>query len=113
VCRTAVSDPPPRPASPERRFPGLVEIELQSHATPKEIQHKVLTHWMAISFGANSVSTRRNATATYVIASNEGQKLVRFFEKYGVSAGQSDLGDFGDFAEGMDGALSSRDTPII
>jgi hypothetical protein len=47
---------------------------------------------------------------SYVIASSEGPKLARLFEKYGISPGQ---GDSGDFAEGKEPAAASRDAPII
>jgi hypothetical protein len=49
---------------------------------------------------------------SYVVAATEGPKLARLFEKYGVSTSQGDLGDSGDFGEGMETPPPSRDAPI-
>ena len=44
----------------------------------------------------------------------EGTSLRgRCVRSLGVSTGQGDLGDFGDFAQGPETAVPSRDAPII
>ena len=50
---------------------------------------------------------------SYVIASSEGPKLARLYEKYDVSNGQGDLGDSGDSTGGEERAAPSSDQPII
>ena len=50
---------------------------------------------------------------SYIVASSEGAKLARMFERYGISSGSGDLGDSGDFAEGIEREALSGDAPII
>ena len=50
---------------------------------------------------------------SYVVAATEGPKLARLYEKYGVSNGQGDLGDSGDFQGGTEASAPSRDVPIV
>src|SRR5437667_10970620 len=48
---------------------------------------------------------------SYVVAATEGPKLARLLEKYGVSTGQEDLGDYGDFAQGDERSRFERNLP--
>ena len=49
----------------------------------------------------------------YFIASSEGSKLARLYEKCGVSTARRGFDEFGDFERGGETSEPSRDAPIL
>ena len=76
----------------------------------EDFERKVAPHWIGRIVRRKLGLKTEKRHGSYVIASSEGPKLARLFEKYGVSG---DLGDSGDFPEGMETPPPSRDAPII
>src|SRR6184192_4295573 len=62
----------------------------------EDFERKVTPHWVGHIVRKKLQLKTEKRHGSYVIASSEGPKLVRLFEKYGVSNGQGDLGDSGD-----------------
>src|SRR6266571_6021840 len=79
----------------------------------EDFARKVTPHWIGRVVRRKLGLKTERTKAGYVLAPAEGPKLVRLYEKYGVSDGQGDLGDSGDFPEGMETLPPSRDAPIV
>ena len=79
----------------------------------EDFERNVTPHWIGRIVRRKLGLKTEKRHGSYVIAATEGSKLARLYEKYGVSNGQGDLGDSGDFAEGQGMAAPSRDAPII
>src|SRR2546430_12879804 len=76
----------------------------------EDFERKVTPHWIGQIVRRKLGLKTEKRHGVYVIASSEGPKLARLFEKYGISPeAQGDLGDSGDFAEGHGMAAPSRD----
>src|SRR2546428_1230422 len=71
----------------------------------EDFERKVTPHWVGRIVRRKLGLKTEKRHGSYVVAATEGAKLARLFEKYGVSTGQGDLGDSGDFAgdTGSDG----------
>src|SRR3989449_4105584 len=68
----------------------------------EDFERKVTPHWIGRIVRRKLGLKTEKRHGSYVIAATEGPKLARLYEKYGVSNGQGDLGDSGDFPEGME-----------
>src|SRR5438094_5739917 len=79
----------------------------------EDFERKVTPHWIGRIVRRKLGLKTEKRHGSYVIASTEGPKLTRLFEKYGVSTVEVDLGDSGDFAEGMEASAPSTNQPII
>jgi len=79
----------------------------------EDFERKVTPHWVGHIVRRKLGLKTEKRHGSYVVAATEGPKLARLFEKYGISTGQGDLGDSGDFAGGEETAATSRDAPII
>ena len=90
---------------------GLVEAARRF--TREDFERKVTPHWIGRVVRRKLGLKTEKRHGSYVVAATEGPKLARLFEKYGVSTGQGDLGDSGDFAGGEETAAPSTNQPII
>src|SRR5206468_12844156 len=72
----------------------------------EDFERKVTPHWIGQIVRRKLGLKTEKRHGSYVIASSEGPKLARLFEKYGVSG---DLGDSGDFAGGTEPSAPARD----
>ena len=79
----------------------------------EDFERKVTPHWIGRVVRRKLGLKTEKRHGSYVVAATEGPKLARLFEKYGVSTGQGDLGDSGDFAGGEETAAPSTNQPII
>src|SRR2546427_2970813 len=68
----------------------------------EDFERKVTPHWVGHIVRKKLQLKTEKRHGSYVVAATEGPKLVRLYEKYGVSDGQGDSGDSGDFPEGME-----------
>jgi len=82
-------------------------------STREDFERKVTPHWIGRVVRRKLGLKTEKRHGSYVVAATEGPKLARLFEKYGVSTGQGDLGDSGDFAGGEETAAPSTNQPII
>src|SRR3989449_4099503 len=65
----------------------------------EDFERKVTPHWIGQIVRKKLGLKTEKRHGSYVIASTEGPKLERWFERYGISPeAQGDLGDSGDFA---------------
>ena len=62
-----------------------------------DFERKVTPHWVGHIVRRKLGLKTEKRHGSYVVASTEGPKLARLFERYGVSPTQGDLGDSGDF----------------
>src|SRR5207249_1523220 len=79
----------------------------------EDFERKVTPHWVGHIVRKKLQLKTEKRHGSYVVASSEGSKLARLFEKFGVSTDQGDLGDSGDFAGATGPTAPARDTPII
>lgn len=76
----------------------------------EDFERKITPHWLGHIVRRKLGVKTEKRHGSYVVASTEGPKLARLFEKYGIALGQ---GDSGNFAEGTKVSATSKDAPII
>jgi hypothetical protein len=79
----------------------------------EDYERKVTPHWIGHIIRRKLGLKTEKRHGIYVVAASEGLKLARLYEKYGVSTGQGDLGDSGDFEGGREAPAPPRDAPIV
>src|SRR3989442_6434996 len=62
----------------------------------EEYERKITPHWIGQIVRRKLHLKTEKRHGSYVVAATEGLKLVRLFERYGISSPR-DLGDSGDF----------------
>ena len=76
----------------------------------EDFERKITPHWIGHIVGRKLGLKTEKHHGSYVIASTEGPKLARLFEKYGIAPVQ---GDSGDFTGNTEPSASSTDARII
>ena len=77
----------------------------------EDFERKITPHWIGQIVRRKLQLKTEKRHGTYAIASSEGPKLARLFEKYGIAASQGDLGDSGDFVRDEGTGNTSQEGP--
>jgi hypothetical protein len=93
------------PFSPGLAVKEITERFIARHS--EDFDWKVTPHWIGKVIRKKLGLKTEKHHGNYFIASSEGPKLARLFEKYGVDTDSGDLGDSGDFT----GVGSSKEGP--
>ena len=93
--------------------PGISIKEVTQRFAEKhgeDYERKITPHWIGVRRKLGLKTEKRHGS--YILGAAEGSKLLRLFEKYGISNATGDLGDSGDFEKG-NAPSTNPETPLI
>lgn len=79
----------------------------------EDLERKVTPHWVGHIVRRKLGLKTEKRHGSYVIASSEGPKLARLFEKYGIAPIPQDLGDSEDFAQDGEAPAQTDNLPLF
>jgi hypothetical protein len=78
----------------------------------EDYERKITPHWIGFLLRKKLGLKTEQQHGGYMIAAGQDQRLVRLFEKYGVSGGSVDSADSVDFTGANDSSIG-KETPIM